>query len=376
MKELKLNEIENLHITGRTAGINKEGELALFWAGSALELYVKTSEVWLNFESDFSSNEVWLCVWINGRKISRFMAQKGKNRVCICRSLNHEKENLISIMRDTQPMSGDVSQILKLTSLEVSDGTEFLAVPEKDLKIEFIGDSITSGEGLAGSPDEWDWISQWISVSENYAVKTGRAVNAEFNILSQCGWGVVTGWDNNITSVMPPHYENICSLQGGENQKSLGSQNKWDFSKFKPDFIFVNLGTNDSGAFGSPAWKDPVTGSEYKMRKDVDENPVEEDGLKISKGITEFLKVIRKNNPSSKILWVWGMIDIPGVDVYLKKGVDDFLLETGDKLTSSMVLPSMSLEKKDEEKGSRGHPGPLTHKLASEKLIEYIKNNR
>ena len=376
MKTYKLNEIENLHIAGRTAGANEKGELALFWAGSALEVNVKTSEVWVEVESDFSSSEVWLCVFVNGRKISRFMVPKGKSKFCILRALNPSKENLISIMRDTQPMSGDVNQILKITSLEVSDETEFLPVPEKDLKIEFIGDSITSGEGLYGGPWEQDWISQWISVSENYAVKTGRALNADFNILSQCGWGVVCGWDNNVTSAMPPVYDKVCGLQNGECQKKLGSQETWDFSKFQPDFVVVNLGTNDSGAFNQPAWKDPVTGTEYKMHLDENGKPVPEDGNKIASAVSDFLKVIRKNNPEAKILWVWGMIDMPDVGGYVKQGIDSFISETGDKKTSAMILPSMSLEKTDEEKGSRGHPGPLTHRLASEKIIEYIKNNR
>ena len=175
---------------------------------------------------------------------------------------------------------------------------------------------------------------------------------------------------------MPPHYENICSLQSGDIQKKLGSQETWDFSKFQPDFVVVNLGTNDSGAFNQPAWKDPVTGTEYKMHLDENGKPVPEDGNKIASAVSDFLKVIRKNNPEAKILWVWGMIDMPEVGVYVKQGIDSFISETGDKKTSAMILPSMSLEKTDEEKGSRGHPGPLTHRLASEKIIEYIKNNR
>ena len=31
------------------------------------------------------------------------------------------------------------------------------------------------------------------------------------------------------------------------------------------------------------------------------------------------------------------------------------------------------LEKSDEDKGSRGHPGPLTHKKAAERIFNFIK---
>lgn len=375
LKKYKANAIPEFHVSGRGPKLDGLKTIPLFWAGSSLDLYVKTTEVWADIESDYSSSEVWLCVWVNGRKISRFMAPKGKSSVCLCRNLNPSKENLISLMRDTQPMSGDVLQVLKINAVSVTEGTEFLPVPQKPLKIEFIGDSITSGEGMVGGPEEWDWISQWICVSENYAVKTAMTVNAEFNILSQCGWGVITGWDNNIYCKMPEHYENVCSLQTGENQVALGSKEKWDFTNFQPDFIFVNLGTNDSGAFNQPAWKDPATGKEYKMRLDESGLPNEDDGQKLAFAVADFLKVIREKNQKAKICWIWGMIDVDAVQRYLEAGVYIYKKDTGDTNVDTMLLPSMSLERTDFDKGSRGHPGPLTHRLASEKLIDYIKNN-
>ena len=375
--EYKLNKIENLKIRGRNvknAGKN-DGPVTLFWAGSGIEVNAKTSEVWATIESDFDSNEVWLCVFINGRKISRFMASKGVSEVCLCRNLNPEKENRIFLMRDTQPMSGDMGQILKVHSLKVSDGTEFFAVPDGKIKIEFVGDSITSGEGLAGCPDEWDWISQWISVSENYAVKTAMAFDADFNIESQCGWGVVTGWDNNVHSNMPDYYEYVCGLQNGECQKNAGSRELWDFSSFKPDIIFVNLGTNDSSSFSQAPWKDPADGKEYKMRNGDDGKPLEEDALKVSSGIKNFLKKIRKYNPKARICWIWGMLDLGDFGTYIQKGVDMFISETGDKNTETFVLTSMECEVLPEDKGSRGHPGPKTHREAAAKLGDYIRRN-
>lgn len=372
--EYKMNEVPHFHIMGRTSkAAGKNGNpVPLFWSGSQLEVKIKSSEIWALVESDYETHEVWLCTWINGRPVSRFMAEKGKSWVCLARNLNPEKENLIGLMRDTQAMSGDGKQIFTIHGVALSNGGAFLPVPERKLKLEFIGDSITSGEGLCGNTEEWDWISTWISANKNYAVQTASAFDADFHILSQCGWGVITGWDNNVTSIIPPHYEKVSSLNWGENQKALGAQESWDFSSYQPDFVFVNLGTNDSGAFNQPAWKDPATGIEYKMRTDDNGNPFEEDGLKLSKGICDFLKVLRKNNPKARICWIWGMISLPLVAPYIQKGVDMFVSETGDKLTETLVLDGMEGESKNEDKGSRGHPGPLTHKLAAEKLKDYI----
>ena len=372
-----VNDVRFFHVMGRNVlNPGKNGKpVALFCSGSQIEFKIKAQEIWVQVESDYDTHEVWLCAWVNGRHISRFMAEKGKTWICLARNLNPEKENLVSLMRDTQAMSADGNQILLVHHVAVSKGTVFLPVPERKLKLEFIGDSITSGEGLCGNTDEWDWISTWISVMDNYAVKAATELNADFNIMSQCGWGVITGWDNNVKCSIPQYYEKVSGLNWGQSQKALVAGDDFDFSSFQPDYIFVNLGTNDSGAFNQPLWKDPETGIEYKMRKDEKGNPLEEDALKLSKGISDFLKLIRKHNPKARICWIWGMISLPEISPYIQKGVDMFVSETGDKNTDTMILDGMECEKYLEDKGSRGHPGSLTHLLASRKIKKYIEEH-
>ena len=371
-----VNDVRFFHVMGSNVlNPGKNGKpVALFCSGSQIEFKIKAQEIWVQVESDYDTHEVWLCAWVNGRHISRFMAEKGKTWICLARNLNPEKENLVSLMRDTQAMSADGNQILLVHHVAVSKGTVCLPVPERKLKLEFIGDSITSGEGLCGNTDEWDWISTWISVMDNYAVKAATELNADFNIMSQCGWGVITGWDNNVKCSIPQYYEKVSGLNWGQSQKALGAGDDFDFSSFQPDYIFVNLGTNDSGAFNQPAWKDSETGKEYKMRLDENGNPFSEDCKIISKGVYDFLKVIRQNNPISEICWIWGMIGIGIVSESIKKGILDFKNETGDDRISFIELPSMEENEKNLwDKGSRGHPGPETHRLACEKLVSYIE---
>ncbi|HCI84582.1 MAG TPA: GDSL family lipase, partial [Lachnospiraceae bacterium] len=49
---------------------------------------------------------------------------------------------------------------------------EITAPPEASLTIEFVGDSITSGEGSCGAQMEEDWISPYFGVENNYARMT------------------------------------------------------------------------------------------------------------------------------------------------------------------------------------------------------------
>lgn len=374
MKNYKLNEISDKRILGRNV---KDAEnlstLSLFWGASALEICVKAAEVWVNLSSNFDNAESWVCIEVNGMQISRFMAPKEKTWICIARNLNPEKENLISIIKDTQAMSSDSHHSLFINEIGLDDSGKFVKIPGRKLKIEFIGDSITSGEGLAGGIDEWEWIPQWFCASKTYALQTAKALNADWSVVSQCGWGICWGWDGNLHNAIPPHYENVCSVMRGDFQEKLGVNQKYDFGKGS-DFVVINLGTNDNGAFFQPAWKDE-NGIEHVLHTKSDKVASSEDGQKIYDGVKSFLKNIRHHNPNAKIIWCWGMIRLETIPVFIKKAIDDFSVENDDKKVFSLELDSMEdVEKLPEDKGSRGHPGPKTHKLAFQKLYDFLKN--
>lgn len=373
MKNYKLNEISEKRILGRNV---KDAEnlssLALFWGASALEICVKASAVWINFSSDFDNSESWVCIEINGMQISRFIAPKEKTWICVARNLNPEKENLISIIKDTQAMSSDEHHSLFINEIGLSDDGTFAKITPRKMKIEFIGDSITSGEGLAGGIDEWEWIPQWFCASKTYAIQTAKSLNADWNIMSQCGWGICWGWDGNIHTAIPPHYENVCSVMWGEYQKKLGVSQKYDFGNGS-DFVVINLGTNDNGAFFQPAWKDE-SGIEHVLHTNKNGEATDEDGKKIYDGVKSFLKNIRNHNPNAKIIWTWGMIRLTAIPKFIQNAVDDFKTENDDKNVFTLEFDAMEdVEKLPEDKGSRGHPGPKTHKLAAQKLTDFIK---
>ena len=182
MKAYKLSEISNKRILGRNvkgAGKN-DRPLALFWAASALEVNVKAKEVWAEFSSLYDDSEPWVSVYIYGSPVSRFMVAKDKPVwVCLARGLNPQKENLITIYKDTQPMSGEAHHSLFIHTLGLDEEGLFCPLKERKLKLEVIGDSITSGEGLFGGPDEMEWITQWFAGSRAYGAQLARELEAE-----------------------------------------------------------------------------------------------------------------------------------------------------------------------------------------------------
>ena len=360
MKNYPINQVKNIRLLGRNVdgGICKDGAVRLFWAGATLEIAVKARELWAEISCNYDVHEIWLAIEVNGSQISRFMAPKRPTWVCLARNLNPEKENLVSIIKDTQPMAGDNLHELKITGLRLDDAGEFCVPKPHACKIEFIGDSITSGEGLAGSPDEMEWITQWFCASKTYAAQLAKKMNADWSTISQCGWGLCWGWDGDVTSSIPMYYQQVCGVLSGEQQQAMGSCDVVPYNKGF-DYVILNLGTNDNSGFKS---------------QDDGKGAAGVAGKAIVAEVKRFLGEIRRYNASAKIIWTWGMIPIDIVPALIQQGIKEYIQESGDTHVYPLELDGMDkLEKSDEDKGSRGHPGPVTHKKAAEKLYEFIK---
>lgn len=374
MKTYKINEIPNKKILGRnTKSAETNEELNLFWGASALEVKVKANEVWAELSCNYDNLEIWVAVEVNGFQISRFMVSKEKKLYCLARNLNSEKENLITLIKDTQPMPDEPNHVLSIHSVALNDAGNFCSISDRDIKVEFIGDSITSGEGLAGMWDENEWISQWFCASKTYAMQVAKKLNADWNVMSQCGWGILWAWNGNRNNALPPHYENVCSIMKGEYQNQLGVNEKVDFGSGS-DYVVINLGTNDNSAFTQPAWIDE-NGKTYELHLDSNGKAVEAEGILITDEVKRFLGVIRKNNPKAKIIWTWGMMTLTAIPNYIQMGVNEYKAENNDENVYTLELEPMDLiEKSNADKGSRGHPGLVTHVAAANKIVNFIQS--
>lgn len=364
LKVYKLSDINNLKIHGRTTGCLEP--LTLFWTGSAIELNAKGSELWIEVESDYDIFEQWISIVINSIPVSRQMLNKGRYWICVFRGMDENAMKNVRIIKDVQPMSEDMECYMKIHRARF-DG-EFLPIEDKAYKIEFIGDSITSGEGAIGAKEEEDWIPMFFSSVNNYTAIIAEALNAEYRIISQSGWGVLTSWNNNPHENIPEYYEKVCGVLKGEKNKALGVLNENDFSLWQPDIIVVNLGTNDAGAFDYPEWKDEITGEIYKQRLNDDGSFNEEDIEAFERAVENFIVKLRKYNRKAHIIWVYGMLGLQLMP-YIYRAVDSYVKSTNDRMISVFQLPNTT----SETVGARSHPGLLAHEKAARELTEFIK---
>ncbi len=362
LKYVNITDVKYKNVMGRTN--EKLPFLPLFWTGSGVEINVTGSELWVDIEAGHDFHEPWIAVLLNDALMIRQRLSKGMNSICLFRSMMPEGVKNIKVIRETQAMPEDLSCYVLVKGFK-TDG-DFKEVAQKPYRIEFIGDSITSGEGSYGAPCDVEWLTMYMSATVNYAVKTANRLNAEYSILSQCGWGVCSAWDNDIRHVMPNVYEKVCGSSIGGTNDAYGASEDYDFSSFCPNAIVVNLGTNDAAAFQNAPFDVPGIGP-CKLYLNEDGTYKKEDALKVSKAVTDFLSMIRKNNPTSHIVWVYGMIGHDLSDI-IKKGVDDYIDATNDNNAAYLLVPDTP----EEDKGAHGHPGAVSHEKMAILLSQYL----
>lgn len=364
LKTYTLQQIGNYKIHGRTD--ETQQPLPLFFNGSGIEVNVTGTELWIDIDVDYDMHEPWIWTTLNGAFMSRQMLQAGTYSLCLFRSMSPEAVKHVQFFRELQAMSEDSVCRLLIKGFR-SDG-DFLPVESGRFKFEFIGDSITSGEGTYGAKEDTDWLAMYMGSSRNYAQMVSDALGAEYRLVSQGGWGVLCGWDNDPRHNLPSRYEKICGLAEGEMNERLGAAKPYDFTSWVPDVIIVNLGTNDASAFNQPAWTDPVTGQSFQQRKETDGTYNAEDLARFEQAVTDFLKMIRKNNLTSHIVWAYGML---GYDLTLAitDAMNTYQRQTGDTNIAFLQLPDTT----DETVGSHAHPGEKSHARAAQVVIEYLE---
>lgn len=365
--ETKVSEIKELKVHGRT--VKSREPLVLFWTASGFECNVSGSELWVEVEVSYQTYEPWFSYTVNGDWIGRQMLQKGRYWIPLFRGMSTETVKNVRFYKDLQAMSGDGESFIRIHALR-HDGV-FYPVEAKKRKIEFIGDSITSGEGTFGAKEEMDWIPMFFSSLRDYAYFTAEKTDAEYRVFSQSGWGIHHSWDNNPNAAIPKYYKEVCSLMPGSMNRALGGMQPYDFHEWQPDVVVINLGTNDASGFEQPMWYNEVTGESYQAKKEPDGSFGKGDLRLIKDAAVGFLKTIRECNPHADVIWCYGMLGI-SLEETICEALAEYQEQSGDRKVSYLRLPEVT----KESFGSRQHPGILCHKQAADVLVEYMRKTK
>ena len=204
-----------------------QSPLALDWTGSGLECAFRGSDLWAELEAPALSPIMWMIVLADGAPVARFPVEPGIRFYPLVLGMEPANTRVITLMKETQCMPDQPEATVLLHSLRMKG--DLADLPVRDLKIEFIGDSLTSGEGSLAPRGNDEWITQWFSARGNYSWVACDALNAERRILSQSGWGVCWDWEHNPDHTLTAHYEEIAGVLRGPRRKSAAARSRMTF---------------------------------------------------------------------------------------------------------------------------------------------------
>ncbi|MCR5250322.1 MAG: SGNH/GDSL hydrolase family protein [Lachnospiraceae bacterium] len=372
LKRVGLSEDERILVRGRT--VASRNPAVLLWGGSSVDLTVRCSELWVELAGPFAIREVWIAIEINGEIMARQMVSPERSRICIFRGKSTARPSRVRIIKEAQAMNDETEHRLEVYAFYL-DG-EVLETAPKKRRIEFIGDSINSGEGARGAVEEDEWIPLYFSHTHAYPYMVAKELDADYRVVSQGGWGLYVSWDNRRQCNIPRIYREICSVTVPDFAVA-GLHEANDFAAWQPDVIVVNLGTNDNGAFHNVPFVDPESGESFKMHMSgehfengnfipgTDYEP--EDLKKVSDAATAFLATLRECNPKAHIIWAFGIL---GSDLApaIQAGIEEYKKQSGDGRVEFLPIPDTT----PETVGSCGHPGVKAHRLAAEVIAARI----
>lgn len=197
----------------------------------------------------------WFAVFADGEDTPgrEFSLQEGERSVTLFESATAES-HVLRIVKRSEASKGRAG----IRALEV-DG-ELLALQEEKprRRIEFIGDSITCGFGNEMSPEDEVFSSKKENGLAAYAAVAAELLDAA--VQSVCISGIPLCWarDESYRIKLPWAPEFITSVRTMEGcyeyadrlqEEAAGKTDdftRWDFSRFVPDAIVINLGTNDA----------------------------------------------------------------------------------------------------------------------------------
>ena len=232
-------------------------------------------------------------------------------------------------------------------------------------KIEFIGNSITCGYGVESiemsDPFEDETENHWLT----YANIVSDSLKAQHTSISRSGIGVYRNYDGPKTGSaenMPWQYEYTLFNKHDE---------KWDFAKYQPQLVCINLGTND---LSTDNYDIQLYEKNYRM----------------------FLTTVRSKYPDAKIVLLTGPMlgkkesseqraaldricadanksgfTLVNKTVVDKKGKIKKAKKLGDK---EIYRFDFSFQKGDLGYGASWHPSKLQHQKMAKELLPFLKN--
>ena len=215
------------------------------------------------------------------------------------------------------------------------------ALPKR--KIEFFGNSITCGYAIDDTVHDSS-IGYYENNYDAYGAITARHFNAQYYCTSKSGIGIMVSW---FPLIMPEMYNRLDPTD---------STSRWNFSKYTPDLVIINLFQNDSWIVNQP------NNPQFKNRFGSNAP----DSNFIIDAYRNFVQTIRNTYPTTQIICMLGNMDITRKGSPWPRYVEKAVSELRDsKIYTYMVA----------YKNTTGHPKVHEQKMLADGLIQFIDDH-
>jgi hypothetical protein len=326
---------KHLQYTGRI-DFSAPSAPKLSWPASAIAGNFTGSSLAVEFDDELGKN--YFNVFIDGEDGAPYVIEAGKGlkRYLVAQGLGPGAHSFL-ITKRTEGEEG--ATIFR--GLELADGAVLLPPPPRPARrIEFFGDSVTSGSGNEAPMNGRDDLARDKNSYQTYASIAARQLGAEMHMTSQSGIGLMISW---FPFTMPDFYDQLSAV--GNNDS------RWDFSRWTPDVVVINLFQNDS-------W---LIGRDHRLQP-------EPDGAARVRAYKTFVKRIRQLYPKARIVCTLGSMDAtragspwPG---YVQAAVDQIRREDRDERLDTLFF---------EYTGYGQHPRVRQHQENAAKLAAFIR---
>jgi hypothetical protein len=212
-------------------------------------------------------------------------------------------------------------------------------------KIEFYGNSITAGHGVDVPDGEKDTgLPFYFNNFYAYAALTARHFNAQYSCVARSGIGVMVSW---FPEIMPEIYDRT---------NPADANSKWDFAKYTPDIVVVNLFQNDSWIVNMP------NHDQFKRRFGT-QKPNDEF---IINAYRDFIASIRSKYPNAHIICALGNMDATKEGSKWPGYINEGIKRLNDKKMHPLFF---------SYKNSSGHPKRDDQQAMANQLIQFIDQN-
>jgi hypothetical protein len=207
------------------------------WGGSGFVASVKGASLTVQLNNT-SAN--YFQPVVDGKPIVRMKSPQGSGMLQI--PLGMDGNHTVELYRDTEASQGGVTQLLGFSGATLGPAPTY-----SGRLIECIGDSLSNSFGELGAEQHPNFCATTVNQCDysidtqanyqSYVAITARALNADWSIVANSGWGLYRDLANGLQNVMPNVYDEAYYIGSAAP--------KWDFG-VQASAVIINLGGNDT----------------------------------------------------------------------------------------------------------------------------------